>query len=105
MAIMDIQVSPRIPGTVSVGDAVAEAQRVIKASGLTHVLTPMGTCIEGDPEKLYEVAAKIHAAMVKLGYERIGVYIKIDDRRDKPHSMASKLASVQAKLHRDESGA
>ena len=98
MAVMDIQVSPRREGTISVSDAVVAAHRVIEQSGLKHVLHPMGTCIEGDVQKLYEVAAQIHQALVELGYPRIGIALKIDDRRDKPQSMADKLKVVERKL-------
>lgn len=98
MAIMDIQVSPRIAETISVSEAVAHAHKVIKASGLKHVLTPMGTCIEGDFRELYQVASDIHAKMVELGYPRIGVSIKIDDRRDKQQSMLDKVKRVEEQL-------
>ncbi len=98
MAIMDIQVSPRREGTISVSDAVVAAHKVILASGLQHVLTPMGTCIEGDYRELYQLAANIHAKLVELGYPRIGVNIKIDDRRDKPQSMLDKVKRVSDQL-------
>jgi uncharacterized protein (TIGR00106 family) len=94
MAVMDIQVSPRRVGSVSVSAAVVEAGRVIKASGLKHVLHPMGTCIEGPAEELYALAGRIHAAIAALGYDRIGMTIKIDDRRDKQQSMQDKLDRV-----------
>jgi len=97
---MDIQVSPRRVGTVSVSDAVAEAHRVIEASGLKYVLHPMGTCVEGAAEELYALAARVHQALAAMGYERIGVHLKIDDRRDKPQSMADKLSRVQERLGR-----
>ena len=103
MAIMDIQVSPRKAGTISVSEAVAEAHRVILASGLSHLLTPMGTCIEGDYKALYQVASDIHARMVELGYPRIGVSIKIDDRRDKQQSMLEKVKRVEDQLAVQES--
>ena len=101
MAIMDIQISPRKPGTISVSVAVAEAHRVIQQSGLVHLLTPMGTCIEGEPAQLYELAAEIHAMLIEMDYPRIGVYIKIDDRRDKPQRMDDKLKSVEDKLAKE----
>ena len=97
---MDIAVSPRLAGTVSVSDAVVIAQRVIEASGLTHVLHPMGTCIEGEPAELYRLAADIHSAMAAAGYQRILVTIKLDERRDKVQHMSDKLKSVGDKLGR-----
>jgi uncharacterized protein (TIGR00106 family) len=98
MAVMDIQVSPRREGSISVSDAVVAAHRVILAAGLKHVLHPMGTCIEGEPSELYRVASQIHESLIELGYPRIGIHIKIDDRRDKPQSMDDKLQIVEAKL-------
>jgi uncharacterized protein (TIGR00106 family) len=95
---MDIQVSPRREGTISVSDAVVAAHRVIEESGLNHVLHPMGTCIEGDAQELYAVAARIHQALADLGYPRIGITLKIDDRRDKPQTMSDKLKVVERKL-------
>ena len=76
MAVMDIQVSPRREGTISVSDAVVAAHRVIEESGLNHVLHPMGTCIEGEYAQLYALAARIHKALAELGYPRIGISIK-----------------------------
>jgi len=95
---MDIQVSPRKAGTVSVSDAVVAAHRVIEASGLNHVLHPMGTCIEGEAAALYKLAADIHQALAELGYDRIGMAIKVDDRRDKVQTMGDKLRTVEGKL-------
>lgn len=94
MAIMDIQVSPRKPGTVSVSAGVVEAHKVIRASGLKHVLHPMGTCIEGEADQLYQLAGEIHARLADLGYQRIGVYIKVDERLDKQQTMADKVNRV-----------
>lgn len=95
MALMDLQVSPRRAGTVSVSDAVAEAQRLIARSGLESVLHPMGTCIEGAPEELYALASRIHTALAAQGYDRIGMLLKIDDRRDKVQTMEDKMRRVR----------
>lgn len=95
---MDIQVSPRRAGTISVSDAVVAAHRVIDESGLDYVLHPMGTCIEGRAPELYAVAAQIHAALADLDYPRIGITLKVDDRRDKVQHMADKIKVVERKL-------
>jgi uncharacterized protein (TIGR00106 family) len=92
---MDIQVSPRRVGTVSVSEAVAQAHHVIERSQLKHTLHPMGTCIEGQPAELYALAASIHQALAEQGYDRIGIVLKIDDRRDKQQSMEDKLRRVK----------
>ena len=98
MAIMDIVVTPRKAGEVSVSDAVVAAHRVIEASGLKHVLHPMGTCIEGEATRLYQLAAEIHAALAAMGYDRIGIALRIDERRDKVQTMGDKLKTVEDKL-------
>jgi uncharacterized protein (TIGR00106 family) len=98
MAIMDIQVSPRRPDSISVSDAVVAAHRVIDAAGLEYVLHPMGTCVEGEPAELYAVAARIHQALIELRYPRIGISLKIDDRRDRHQSMSDKIEIVQRKM-------
>lgn len=94
MAVMDLQVSPRRIGTVSVSDAVVKAHEVIEASGLKYVLHPMGTCIEGSADELYALAASIHQALAKMGFERIGINLKLDDRRDRPQTMQDKLRRI-----------
>ena len=94
MAVMDLQVTPRRAGTVSVSDAVVAAHREIEASGLKHVLHPMGTCIEGSADELYALAARIHQALALMGFERIGMNLKLDDRRDRPQTMEDKLRRI-----------
>ena len=98
---MDIQVSPRSTGSVSVSAAVAQAHRLIESAGLPHMLHPMGTCIEGSPDELYDLAAKIHRALAKMDYPRISVYIKIDDRRDKKQTLGDKIARVKQRLEEE----
>ncbi len=101
MAVMDIQVTPRREGTISVSDAVAAAQRIIEESGLDFILHPMGTCVEGEPAELYKLAARIHARLEELDYPRIGLSLKVDHRRDKQQRMLDKLRSVERKLQAD----
>ena len=96
---MDIQVSPRRKDTVSVSDAVAEAHRVIERSGLKHVLHPMGTCVEGPAGSLYALAAEIHAVLAGMGFDRIGIHLKVDERLDKPQSMGDKIRRVNELLN------
>lgn len=102
MAVMDLQVSPRRVGTVSVSDAVAEAHRVIEASGLKYVLHPMGTCIEGAADDLYALAARIHQALAAMGFERIGINLKLDDRRDRLQTMDDKLRRISELMGKDK---
>ncbi len=47
MAVMDIQVLPLGTCSTSLSGLIVEAVKVVKESGLTYELTPMGTVVEG----------------------------------------------------------
>jgi uncharacterized protein (TIGR00106 family) len=98
MAVMQISVVPVGTGSTSLSAWVAEAMRVVQASGLPHQLTPMATVVEGELAELLRVAQRVHEALFEQGAQRVVTHIEIDDRRDKPATMESKLASVRAKL-------
>lgn len=81
----------------SVSKYVAEAVRVIKDSGLSWQLTPMGTIIEG--EDLSDVLQVINKAVeAQKECNRISISVKIDYRKSKPLGMNSKVDSVMKKL-------
>ena len=63
----------------SVGTTVAEAVRLVRASGLTSKTNAMFTNVEGDWD---EVMALIKACVVKVaeGAPRVSVVVKIDYR-------------------------
>jgi len=100
MAIMAISVTPIGTGSPSVGRYVAEAIRVIEASGLRYELRAMHTEMEGELAALLAVVPRIHEACFALGASRVSTVIKIDDRRDAPSSIASKVRSVQQRRSR-----
>jgi len=98
VAILAISVTPIGTGTPSVGDYVADAVRVIEASGLPHRLNAMHTEVEGDLEQLLALIPRIHHACFARGAQRVSTVVKIDDRRDAPSSMEAKVGSVRAKI-------
>lgn len=100
MAIIDITVIPVGTATPSVSDYVVEIHRVLqKYEGkINFQLTPMSTLIEGDLKELLEVVQEIHEVPFEKGVQRVCTNIRIDDRRDKEHSMERKLKAVQNKL-------
>ncbi len=78
---------------------VAGCLRLVRASGLKHQLTPMGTIIEGEIEEIFAVLQKMHESPFAAGARRVSTLIKIDDRRDRAeHTMAGKVQSVMDKL-------
>jgi len=98
MAIMEISVVPVGTGDTSVSKYVADMVKITRQSGLKYELCPMGTAVEGDIDKLLELAGRLHNSVFSAGAKRGVTTIKIDDRRDKKSSMAQKKKSVEGKL-------
>jgi len=98
MALMHLNVTPLGTKTTSVGDYVAEFQRLLQQENIPHTLTDMGTIIQGSVEELLAVAAKIHELPFRQGAQRVITQMLIDDRRDKKVGLGDKIASVQKRL-------
>lgn len=100
MAIMEIAVIPMGTKTPSVSKHVANALGILKKEkNIKYELTPMGTIVEGDLDRLLVLAKKMHAAVFEdKEVLRVVTTIKIDDRRDKPQSMQDKIRPVKEKL-------
>lgn len=84
---------------VSLSPFVAECLRIVKESGLKHQLTPMGTVLEGDGEKVMATIMACHSRILQMS-DRVVTSIKIDDRRDRPADMERKVRSVEEKLRK-----
>ncbi|BCA79710.1 MTH1187 family thiamine-binding protein [Desulfuromonas sp. AOP6] len=99
MAVVEVSITPLGTATPSVSAFVAGCLEVIRSSGLTYQLTPMGTVIEGDLDDILAVVRQMHESPFESGAVRVSTLIKIDDRRDLPrHTMAGKIRSVEEKL-------
>jgi len=84
---------------VSLSPFVAECLRIVEESGLKHQLTPMGTVLEGDTEKVMDTIMACHSQVLRMS-DRVVTNIKIDDRRDRPADMERKVRSVEEKLRK-----
>ena len=100
MPIMEISIVPLGTPTASVSAYVASSIKVLKKQkGIKYELTSMGTIIEADSaETLFNVAHKMHRAMLKGDVSRAMTTIKIDDRKDKKVTMHGKISSLQKSL-------
>lgn len=94
--IVELSLFPMDKGQ-SVSAYVSRAVGIIRKSGLAHVLTPMGTCIEGE---WGEVQAVVDACFLAVAADSDRVYLtlKADWRRGRSTGLASKAASVERKL-------
>jgi uncharacterized protein (TIGR00106 family) len=98
MAIAQLTVVPLGTGSTSLSSYVAGIHTLLRSSGLSCQLTPMGTILEGPLEKLLAVMGQAHEVPFAQGAARVMTLISIDDRRDKEATAQGKLESVRAKL-------
>jgi uncharacterized protein (TIGR00106 family) len=98
MAIAFLTITPLGTGTTSVSRFVAGVELILRATSLNHQLTAMGTIIEGDLDEILAVVRRMHEHPFTQGAQRVSTSLRIDDRRDRPHSIAGKMRSVEEKL-------
>jgi len=99
MAVCSISVVPVGTGSTSVSPYVARCHEILKdADGVKYQLTPMATILEGNLERLLEIALELHRVPFDEGAKRVLTTVVIDDRTDKPLSMEGKVESVKEKL-------
>ncbi len=102
MAVVEVSVTPLGTYGAGVSSFVAGCLRLVEQSGLHYQLTPMGTIIEGDLDKIFLLLRQMHESPFVAGAGRVSTLIKIDDRRDRDeHTMVSKIRSVTSKLEQD----
>jgi len=92
--IASFSVYPIGEGT-SLSRFVRKGIAVVKASGYAYEVGAMSTSVEvPDLDALFALVKRVHAAHVAEGAKRIVIDLKVDDRRDKEATMASKKAAV-----------
>ena len=98
MAVVFVSIAPLGTGTTSLSRYVAGVERILRESGLKHQLTAMGTIVEGDLDHILPVLRRMHEQPFTEGAARVSTLIKIDDRRDVPHTIEGKVRSVEERL-------
>ena len=98
MALMHLTIIPLGTNSPSVGEYVADIQKMLEKTAFPYELTDMGTIIEGNPEDLLKLAAQLAEMPFSKGINRVVTQISMDDRRDKKVSMGAKKASVAGRL-------
>lgn len=92
--IASFSVYPVGEGT-SLSRFVKQGVAIIKTSGYPYEVGAMSTSVEvPDLDALFNLIKKVHAAHVAEGAKRIVIDLKVDDRRDKVATMASKKEAV-----------
>ena len=80
-------------------DQLAEALKLIDASGLPYQLTPSGTCIEGDWDQVMTLVRQCHDK-VRESSRHVVTTIKIEDEEGVRDQLTRNVASVEEKLGR-----
>jgi uncharacterized protein (TIGR00106 family) len=104
MAIVEISIVPLGTKTASVSRFVVKALEILKKEHkLKYQLTPMGTIIEGNLDKVLNVCQKMHKSAFTKKIKRVVTNIKIDERTDKKLTMKGKIKSVRKRISKTES--
>ena len=68
----------------------------LKKTGLKTVSGPMGTSVDAASlNEILNAAKAAHEAVVRAGARRVITTLKIDDRRDKPATMETKMRALE----------
>ncbi len=80
------------------GEFVARVLRVINKSGLDHRLGPMGTALEGDFDRVMQVAGQCMKELEKDN-ERVYMTLTIDNRKGIENRLEGKVESVERAMN------
>jgi uncharacterized protein (TIGR00106 family) len=101
MAIAAVSITPVGVG-VSVSRYVTAALRVVRAQDrVRYRLDPMFTTLEGDIADVFDLVRRMQDTVFEAGAQRVGIVIKIDDRRDREVRMEDKVRVVEESLGRE----
>jgi uncharacterized protein (TIGR00106 family) len=79
----------------SISRFVRVAVEELKKSGLKTLPGPNSTSIEAASiDEVLEAVKAAHLAVVETGAKRVVTTLKMDDRRDKPATMQTKMTAV-----------
>ena len=73
--IGEIAVTPQLEG--SSREAIRQVVDDIAATGLTYQVTPTGTCVEGDSERILDAVGRVIAGLRARGTERAVIELRL----------------------------
>jgi uncharacterized protein (TIGR00106 family) len=94
--IVAFSVSPT-GGDASVGAAVAEAIRLVRASGLPNETNAMFTNIEGEWDEVMAVVKQAVEAVAAVS-DRVSLVLKADIRPGYTHQLSAKVERIERAL-------
>lgn len=78
---LGIQIIPKSK-TLDAYSLVDKAIEVIQKSGVTHVVTPFETVMEGPQDELMAIAKDAQNAVIEAGAEEVLVYYRLQIRKN-----------------------
>ncbi|MFC7057889.1 thiamine-binding protein [Halovenus salina] len=92
-----LAVSPTVEG--SMAPEIAKAVEALESFDVAYETTPMGTILEA--EAVSEIFAAAQAAHEAVDSDRVGTFLKIDDKRTTDDPAAAKVDAVEDHLGRE----
>lgn len=95
--IGDVSIYPIGAGT-SLGEYVRAASKAMgTVSGVRLVPGPMSTAVEARRlDDIFLAVKRAHAALLKMGSQRVAIILRIDHRLDKPETLEYKVNRIKA---------
>lgn len=95
--IAEISVIP-IGKEIDLARHIAGVIKIIDESGLDYRLNAMGTVVEGDSDRVFDLIKKCHNTMLETA-QRVYTIVKIDERKDTQIKMIEhKVQAVEKEL-------
>lgn len=99
LMLVAFSIAPSGTGDASVGDAVAEAVRIVRASGLPNETSSMFTTVEGDWDEVMAVIKDCVDALTASA-PRVSLVLKADIRPGFTDQLTAKVTRVEDTLAR-----
>jgi len=81
MAIVQASIVPLGTKTTSISNYVAQALKVLQnQKSVSYKLTPMGTVLEGDLDKVLNMVRQMHESVFREGVQRVLTIVNRADR-------------------------
>lgn len=94
--LVQISVTPLGTGT-SLSDEIAEVLRLVDASSLPYLLTPSGTCVEGEWDEVMPLVRRCHERVRELS-PHVVTTLRIEDQEGKRNQITENVRSVEERV-------
>jgi uncharacterized protein (TIGR00106 family) len=98
--LVAFSVAPSGGGSSSVSEAVAEAVRIVRESGLPNSTDAMFTTVEGEWDECMDVVKRATEAVGRYG-DRVSLVLKADIRPGHTGELTGKVERVERRLAGD----